>query len=150
MLFIFVSAASSILSKQTYKINDVTHTEEFNDMTDSEINGIYKLSESGLTHKQKQQIIDEKSVITKEELEIDVGTVALTTDTGVYIANVDSTYQNALMETIMLIASAILLLIVFCICIRVHKISEEMQELLMILYLFYCTIILLLFSPFII
>jgi hypothetical protein len=55
------SAGSSAQSKHSYKIDDVRHIEGLDEMDNIEnIDKTYLLSESGLTDKQKQQIMDEK------------------------------------------------------------------------------------------
>jgi hypothetical protein len=95
---LFVSAALSVESERSYKIDNVRHAEKFNDIDNIEdIDESHKLSEIGLTNKQEQQIMDEKSVTTKNKLEIDSGqTIALTTDSGAYIVYVETTYPDTL------------------------------------------------------
>jgi hypothetical protein len=98
-------------SEPTYKINNVEQID--NDIDDrEEIDGIYKLSEIELTDKQKQQIIDERDVTMTDEIEIYDETVALTTDSGAYIADLEMIYPNILIGTIMTVASVILF---FCV-----------------------------------
>jgi hypothetical protein len=100
----------------------VERLDEVDDMSD--INKAYELSEIGLTDKQKQQIMNEKSVtITREgksatmtnELKYMNGqTVALTTDSGSYIADVENIYINmSLMEMMMISVSCTLLSSIF-------------------------------------
>jgi hypothetical protein len=102
-----------VQNEQVYKINDVEHIERLDEVDDiNEINKAYKLSEIGLTHEQKQQIMNGKSVTTKNKLEIDGGqTIALTTDSGVYIVDVGTTYPDTL--TVMTLVSFILFFCIF-------------------------------------
>jgi hypothetical protein len=140
------SAFSSALTKQAYNINDVTHVEEFNDMTDTEkIDGIYELSQSGLTGETKRQITSKEDVIINDESKIDGGTVALTTDSGAYIADMRTTYPNSLIEGIMLLASSIIAFLVLPIIASIDKLSEKNYDFLMFETFLYATAILTLF-----
>jgi hypothetical protein len=113
------SAGSSAQSNQVHKIHDVRHVEGLNDVDNTEeIDEIHKLSESGLTDKQKQQIMDEKSITTRD-LEIDIWrggiaapTVVLTTDNSLYIADIEETSNTTSAETIMSIVGLMLLALV--------------------------------------
>lgn len=109
-----VSAWSSVVSEQSYKIDDVKHVEELSDVDNiDEIDEAYKLSGSKLTNKQKQRIMNEKSVTTTDEIEINDGTVALTTDNGWYIADVEQSYPNAFVGIIITFISFCLHLYTF-------------------------------------
>jgi hypothetical protein len=110
---LFVSAALSVNSKHSYKIDDVRHIEGLDEIDNiEEVRETYELSEIGLTNKQEQQIMDEKSVTMKKELKIDAGqTVALTTDNGSYIAHTAWAFPNILTETI---TSLVSLILFFC------------------------------------
>jgi hypothetical protein len=74
---------------------------------------IYEFPEIELTHEQKQQIMEQKDVITENEIHEDASLyysqqVALTTDDGVYIANVETAFPNILPKTIMTLVTFIL------------------------------------------
>jgi hypothetical protein len=91
-----VSAWSVVQSGESYKIDDVKHIEELNDIDNIEdIDETYRLSGSELTREQKQRIMNEKSVTTTDEIEIHDGKVALMTDNSLYIADVEQSYPNA-------------------------------------------------------
>jgi hypothetical protein len=106
--FLFASAWLSVDNRGVSKIDDVRHIEGLDEIDNIEkIDETYELSEIGLTDKQKQQIMNEKSVTTKKELTID-DTVALTTDSGSYIVNVKTIHPTILVELIMSLVSFIL------------------------------------------
>ena len=145
-LFMSASALSSAGDKHVHKINDVTHIEEFNDMTDTErVDGVYKLSQSGLTDETKRDIMEEKNVVINGESKIEGGTVALTTNNGAYIVDTEISHPNTLKEIIMMLESIILALLVIPI---IFTIDEKGYENLFIANLYYCGLLFLLLMLF--
>jgi len=120
--------------------------EEFSDMTDTErIDGIYKLSQSGLTDETKRDIMQEKNVVTNGKSKIEGGTVALITDNGAYIADTEISYPN-MIGRIMMIVSTILACLIIPILDKIDKLSRRAHESLLMANLCYAAILSLLLA----
>jgi hypothetical protein len=130
--FMSVSAFSVVQSEQIYKIDNVKHVEKFDDIDNREkIDETYKLSETELTDKQKQKIMEQKDVTTENEIHEDASLyyssqVALKDDSGSYIADVKYIYQN--LPWIGLIMVLVSFILFFCMCAVHSKIDDGISS----------------------